>query len=64
MLFAVANEDLFFVEANPDLYGIAPASFEELRNLAGTVGAASNVDWTRVEEVTRRRSDASPLTNG
>jgi L,D-transpeptidase ErfK/SrfK len=55
VLLAHLDDGRIFVEANPDIYGLAPHALDELQTLAVSNHIGNMIDWQRVREGLERK---------
>jgi L,D-transpeptidase ErfK/SrfK len=55
VLLAHLDDGRIFVEANPDIYGLAPHAPDELQALAVSSHISNMIDWQRVKEALERK---------
>lgn len=55
VLLAHLDDGRIFVEANPDIYGLAPHALDELRTLAVSNHIGNMIDWQGVREALERK---------
>lgn len=54
-LLAHLDDGRIFVEANPDIYGLAPNALKDLQALADSSHISNMIDWQRVREALERK---------
>src|SRR6266446_726688 len=55
VLLAHLDDGRIFLEANPDIYGLAPHALDDLQALAVSSRISNMIDWQRVKEVLERK---------
>ncbi len=55
VLLAQLDDGRIFVEANPDIYGLAPDSLHDLQTLADSSDIGNLIDWQRVKDALERK---------
>jgi L,D-transpeptidase ErfK/SrfK len=55
VLLAQLDDGRIFVEANPDLDGVAPVSLHDLQTLADSKDIRNLIDWQRVKDALERK---------
>jgi L,D-transpeptidase ErfK/SrfK len=55
VLLAQLDDGRIFMEANPDIYGLAPQALDDLRALADSSHISNMIDWQRVKEGLERK---------
>jgi hypothetical protein len=59
VLLAHLDDGSIFVEANPDIYGLAPNAIKDLRALADSSHISNMIDWQRVREALERKDGSA-----
>src|SRR6266852_7980647 len=59
VLLAHLDDGRIFVEANPDIYGLAPHTLKDLRALADSSHISNMIDWQRVREALERKDGSA-----
>ena len=55
VLLAHLDDGRIFLEANPDIYGLAPKALDDLQTLAVSNHIGNMIDWQRVREGLERK---------
>src|ERR1700687_462393 len=55
VLLAHLDDGRIFVEANPDIYGLAPHALDDLQALAVSSHISNMIDWQRMQEALERK---------
>jgi L,D-transpeptidase ErfK/SrfK len=59
VLLAHLDDGRTFVEANPDIYGLAPHALDDLQALADSSHISNMIDWQQVKEALERKDSVA-----